>query len=61
MKNLSAKSVAHTFRLLHRLDRKSCSKRGRPLYGRRTSTIWLKPLRFMDLQEWFPNFGKEML
>jgi len=32
-----------------------------PLYGRRTSTIWLKPLRFMDLREWFPHFAPEDL
>ena len=32
-----------------------------PLYGRRTSTLWLKPLKFMDLQEWFPNFAPEDL
>ena len=32
-----------------------------PLYGRRTYTIGVKPLEFLDLREWFKNYSGEDL
>jgi len=43
------------------LIEKVALKRDAPLYGRRTSTIRIKPLNFVDLREWFPFFAPEDL